>query len=779
MKKKGSITVFLSLILVLLFSLLLTTLEAARVVGGTAYLKMLSAVAADSVCARYYVPLLDHYGLMGILADDSNGMFSEKQITESLKNSISFGTDGMEGGLLQFSGTETELLSYRTMLTEDGTEFICQVKEQVMLDGVEQLLSGLFLEEEGKDAAQAGLLYQKQQEAFEQTATITKELLALMELVDGIQTNKEGLCTDKAGRLKAVPFFIKQLTSMSEEELERQFKQEEIFRTVKDGFFWPAERAAEVAELLVQAMLYQAEIAELQEEIEYCADRQTEIARELLKNPGAEEKERLLQEKETLIIRKKEAMAARDERVEWLDLVWMDAQEQYEVLKQKMDAVEPLLSEALKIVNGLEQKQKTAQISVMAYETFLKEIETEVSKELYTVFEEELQNMKLYAGLEDQGYRVSVMEKTLAENKKLLEDLRLPEFSAASPEELYRGIKEVEERIGEYSLEGLWFTYGRIAVAENITGNVAKTLEQLLQTGILSLVGVTSDEFSKKEISGEELPSAGMETEKKADLLSCFSEMSELFQREGFLEILSGALEYSLDMVALELYGRQYFGCYGQEKEHTRLSYEREYLLFGEEKDIQNLVLMVMYLVAIRSVFTMTAILKDPVKMQELEALAAAVAGLTGIPLLLSVTKYSLLFVWSLEEALVETAALLDGKRLPVSGGQGTLALSEIFLFDGTMVQRKAKELSDGKNGIGYKDYLTILSLTKSVKKKTYRMQDLIQENMRYRYDDLFRMRNVVAVFSFQAETMLEKKMETELWTKEIYRLKVTETVSY
>ena len=33
MKKKGSITVFLSLILVLLFSLLLTTLEAARVVG--------------------------------------------------------------------------------------------------------------------------------------------------------------------------------------------------------------------------------------------------------------------------------------------------------------------------------------------------------------------------------------------------------------------------------------------------------------------------------------------------------------------------------------------------------------------------------------------------------------------------------------------------------------------------------------------------------------------------------------------------------------------------
>ena len=52
-KQKGSITVFLSLVLVLLFSFILTTLEAARITGATAYLSMISKISSDSFFAHY------------------------------------------------------------------------------------------------------------------------------------------------------------------------------------------------------------------------------------------------------------------------------------------------------------------------------------------------------------------------------------------------------------------------------------------------------------------------------------------------------------------------------------------------------------------------------------------------------------------------------------------------------------------------------------------------------------------------------------------------------
>ena len=57
-EEKGSITVFLSLILVLLFSFLLTALETARITGATAYISMIAQLSGESLLAHYYSPLL-------------------------------------------------------------------------------------------------------------------------------------------------------------------------------------------------------------------------------------------------------------------------------------------------------------------------------------------------------------------------------------------------------------------------------------------------------------------------------------------------------------------------------------------------------------------------------------------------------------------------------------------------------------------------------------------------------------------------------------------------
>ena len=79
---------FLSLVLVLLFSFVMTTLEAARIRGATAYFSMISDMAGDSVLASYYYPLFQNYRIFGVDAGDEEGFFTQRDIGEKLNENI-------------------------------------------------------------------------------------------------------------------------------------------------------------------------------------------------------------------------------------------------------------------------------------------------------------------------------------------------------------------------------------------------------------------------------------------------------------------------------------------------------------------------------------------------------------------------------------------------------------------------------------------------------------------------------------------------------------------
>ena len=165
--------------------------------------------------------------------------------------------------------------------------------------------------------------------------------------------------------------------------------------------------------------------------------------------------------------------------------------------------------------------------------------------------------------------------------------------------------------------------------------------------------------------------------------------------------------------------------------------------------------------------------------MAELEAFSSGVAGLTGIPVLLAVVKYTVLLLWSVDEAFIELAALLQGKRVPVLDGKGYLSFSEVFLFGKAMIQAKAREVADSAAGVDYQNYLVLLSLAVPVKEKLYRTLDLIQENIRYRYEDGFRIRNVVVKVEFLAGARLEEKFNLGIFPEELYELKWKEQSVY
>lgn len=778
---------FLSLLLVLMFSFLLTTLEAARIRGATAYLSMLSELAGDSFLASYYYPLFENYRLFGVDAGDEEGFFSEGKIAEGLKKNVVYGTEGLAGGLLRFQGTGVAELEYETMLSRGGAEFLSQIRQQVVLDGLSLALEELFSEEQFTEAGVVREVYREQEDALTATATVTAELIKLMELVDGIRMGNQGILFDENGKMQGKEFFIKQLVPMEQGEIKASYDSEEVFRATSGGFFRADRGAARIQSLISQAEGFAYDISWTENRI---YEQQTQL--EELNQALEAEKERLEKENLTDETRLKKLAAeitavtlslqAEKEELEYYEErrenVLSEAKLQHKELKQTLESVQSLHKEGLDIVERLEIKQRAAQVTVKAYEVFLEEMKSALSEELYQVFLQELDKMKLYAGLDKKGFSVEIMNQSLQSNQRLLEELVLSDFSEDNLMLVSAELEEVKKRMTEYTVEGLWFSYGDIVVPESLGENVTGFLSELLTTGILSLVGISKEEQSERSLSGEDLPSAGLQKENIfEELMACIDEVQTMFQSGGIGEVLKSAGNSILDGTALELYSMKYFHFYGEESPYTKLNYEREYLIFGNEEDKSNLLSMVLYLVAIRALFGMVMILKQPDRMAQLEALSLGVSGFTGIPVLAAVVKYSVLLLWSVEEALVEVSALLQGKRIAVTG-MGTVSFGEIFLMNKEAIKRKAQSLPEGM-GAAYQDYLSLLSLTKGTKEKAYRAMDIIQENIRYRYNDSFRIRNLVTEIAFCTKVELNPLFDTGIFLPTVYGLECRTEQTY
>ena len=188
---------------------------------------------------------------------------------------------------------------------------------------------------------------------------------------------------------------------------------------------------------------------------------------------------------------------------------------------------------------------------------------------------------------------------------------------------------------------------------------------------------------------------------------------------------------------------------------------------------MENLVCMILYLIAFRTLFTMLEIIRTPQKMVELQNMAMLVVGITGIPLLISMTKYMLLLLWAVEEAIIETSAILQGKKLSViKGSGGMLSYQEIFSFHPELVTQKVKQIPTTEKGAGYQEYIMLFSFTRSIKSKLYYAMDLIQETIRYQYRDSFRMRNVLIQVDFSTMAKLKKKYNTNVFSEQAYELK-------
>ncbi len=720
MKRQGTITVFLSLILLIFLNFTLTTLEAAGVTAGRHYFKMLADNAGNAIEGRYYYPLFQQYGLLAMDAGMGTTFLNYERVQDELMGSIEFACSQSKGGLIAFSDCILDKLQLKTLVSDNFQAFTEEVRNEALYEGAELLCDFLkdnSLETVGKVAE----LTESQQEAGEAVAAVSIEILKLMELVDGVATDINGIKTDKKGNYEIAGNFVKKFCGLDESVLEASYGSQVIYEAVKESIFFPSNA---VDALMTSIDSYEKE-----------------------KDPD------LKANTETFII------------------------SMYKPLRELFMASTEPVGKAIIQAETLEKVQKLSQSRVLEYEEELLN-SSDLSEGILAGLLKELEGLKDFVGLNEKGYNARAIKDTLLYDLAVLQSIDMPDIGEFLLEEggieteyIKRVLADLISMLSNQSFENLRFDYGNLKAADTVGDKLKSGISKIFSGGVTRLLGLK--DVSEKTLNGANLPSKGKSNKQSGDILQLFSSLSKEVFGKNPGELLRNGFESLSDDFLMEVYLANHFSDYRDSHNgSTKIDYEREYILQGHMEDSENIAAVAMSLIALRAVFCMVALMSDSTRMAEVTALAQTMA-VFGIPALCYAAKYLILTVWAIEEAVVEVSALMSGKRLTVFNPKGNVKIQELLMLTPELVGSKARSLSEAPGGIGYSSYITILSFLQGDRVKKGRTLDLIQENIRYRYRDSFRIGNCLVAGTYEVSGKINKKFPTDFFSDKVYEIKI------
>ena len=469
--------------------------------------------------------------------------------------------------------------------------------------------------------------------------------------------------------------------------------------------------------------------------------------------------------------------------------------------------VESKLIRVCDIVDEIAEKQEKVKPLIDDFESVLRTIGPVLSDDFKQELEETLDFMKAYVGYGNNKVTTTdfdAIKKTAEYDLNLLTgiDVEAYRFSGSDTYE------EVNEKLGrlpknenifyEFSYSGFSFDYSEIQESA-LENKLVAEFENNVSDGYLSLFLPDNVKLSDNSMLSELLPSLWYEVEGEDE--EDLDDITDGADDKGGGELLSDADEGSglsdiADMVSdgfeslgskllSSMYMRHQFKSFKNRSAEgdTVLDYELEYILSGFETDKANLsaaaTKIMLLRLAICTVYTLTQ--KD-LKAQA-QTLAISIMGFTGLPFLITIVKYLILFLWAAAQAVIETAAIMRGKKVPVIPNSESfcLTLAELPLF-ATLVDEKADNFAESQLYLDYDDYLLVLTLLQSEKTTAARAMDIIQENIRYKYNDDFLINNAVTSFSCTATFMAPYKYTNLLGLSgadAVYEIEVSDRVSY
>ncbi|MBO6240457.1 MAG: hypothetical protein J6O61_06390 [Butyrivibrio sp.] len=191
---------------------------------------------------------------------------------------------------------------------------------------------------------------------------------------------------------------------------------------------------------------------------------------------------------------------------------------------------------------------------------------------------------------------------------------------------------------------------------------------------------------------------------------------------------LSDNLDISLPQRALiEQYYYEKCGYFGEEMDKSLLKYQLEYLAFGQNSDYANLEKVAEMLLFWRQASNMLYLFNCRAKVDAADLAASLLTAVMLVPELKELVKYSILFAWTFAESIIDLNTLFSGGRVPLFKSDDTwnLGLEAMFSFRDHMGGGECGE------GLYYKDYLRMIVFMTNFDKKTQRLMDIMEMDIR------------------------------------------------
>ncbi len=357
----------------------------------------------------------------------------------------------------------------------------------------------------------------------------------------------------------------------------------------------------------------------------------------------------------------------------------------------------------------------------------------EKGTEAYSLLAEELEDLKQKsADTEADYYLVGETRELVSEYSEKLDSLEelftaLNEpLSEETADEYKTLLSDFAGSFSDFDTDTLYVNF-ESAEVEKEDSSFLETIQDLTSSGILALV---KSDVSELSLDTSELPS------KTAD-----DSASGTDGDSGSSSIADSTTE----KVLYSEYVMTHFGNAVNPLSDTALEYETEYILEGKSSDKENLSAVCGEIIAIRTGCNLISILKDSAKKNEAYALASAIAGFTGMPVLIKAVQLVIISVWALAESVTDMKALLAGEKVPTikSASEWNLSVSGLKNFSSSEVS-----YTSASSGLDYESYLQVLLLKQKKSSQTLRSMDMIQADMCKNEAESFRIENCITAIS-------------------------------
>lgn len=841
-EKKASITVYLTLILLLVVAILCTVVESARISGAKGMGKAALTAGVDSFYSLYQRELYDEYRIFGYNLDTESDKTIEEQIIEVI------GTY-MDEALKEVEVDSMEVNNIAMLTDYEGKLFLNQVlsfmKYSAPEEIIQEVLEKLNLYESSEDTSE---VMKKKLETQESLGELSKDMLKLMSQVEGIDTDENGVRVTKAGKIRVKDAFAKRIVPETPSRNALGINKEIIYNSLSDKYFNIESAIQNSIEYCDKAVRCNNTIKSLQKQKEGLEKEKSELETIIASQKQQEKEEDKKGEKKE---DKEEKDSSNTESAEEIKLKEVEEEistisssiqeetknlNQYITwLKNTRDTMQDVIvntggqiEAALKTITHIEDKSKEISKEVDGYEKVVDGKKEVISGEQYKEFQDDIVGMKEYIGMQENSDSLSAssaisMRPTLIKNQSILGQIHSTSsyaigLESESLEGWKKELQSYKKLLSEYQVANLRFDYSTLVIEPDVESPVDHILS-LFKEGILSLVVEDMDSISKGSIKEENLPSILASIEAEASETDCESILEGCKDNQynsditNTFDVDSSVANDLAEQLLLNQYQMDFFNEYTQcDKEikkdsdndmkisnetgesnaqNNTLQYELEYIISGHKTDKENLSSVATKIILLRTLMNFIYVYTDKSMNTTAYATAAALVGFTCLAPLVTLIKIVILFVWAMVEALVDTYALLDGRNVPFIKSKSTFKVTYNELI--SMSKGKIAELSSkytkGEGKIGeftYSNYLRLFLLLNGTKKNCYRSMDIIQMNMQKILGNSFYLSNCVFGMEARAYMSLPEKFITFPFIKPIlgetqgyYSFKVKDVDAY